>query len=585
MATFDTVIRNGNIVDGTGAPAFVGDVGIVDGRIAAIGNLKTAKAAEDVDARGKIVAPGYITQHSHYDAALFWSPHCMDSGQHGVTSILYANCGFSVAPVRPADIERTMAMLSTTEQIPVEQQRIALPWDWETFPEYLERVRALPKSVNVMTYMPMNPLLVYVMGVDAAKSRRPTGDEMKEMHRLINEAMDHGAMGISMSVMGIEGNSHVDYDGSPMPTDSLHDDDIVELSRALVERGEGIVQLLAQIAHYGNRAVTEKVARMAKGSGVRVLHDTFLASEEAVEMIDSDLAWIDGLRADGLDVVAATNLFCGWVEAGIRDLDTAAGQLNGVRKLIACRNDDEIRVLLGDPDFVADFASEYAAKGASNGAGGFEGQIVIEVGSNPDIQNCLEMTLADVAAERGVSVVEALCGLALESELALQIKSRPWAAENAHLGARLLRHTAVASGVSDGGAHTKAFSSGSYGTEMMVRMVREQKAMTVEEMHHQQSLKIARILHIKDRGALLPGFWADILIYDPDALYFDRSRFGIVHDLPGGDWRRLAHSGGYDRIFVNGVTTFQQDLYTHALPGRFLGGSIGDEGMLAVAAE
>lgn len=229
MQTFDTIIRGGKIVDGTGAPAFYADVGISGGKVAAVGNLKAAQAKEVIDAKGKIVAPGHVTQHAHYDVALFWDPYCSNSGENGVTTLVNANCGFGVAPVRKGDKERTMQMLETTEQIPVSHQRAALPWDWESFPEWLAHVKALPKGVNISTYLPLNPLLVYVMGVDAAKSRKPTAAEMAEMHRLINEAMDAGAIGISMSAMGVEGNSHVDYDGTPMPTDAIHHDTIVDI--------------------------------------------------------------------------------------------------------------------------------------------------------------------------------------------------------------------------------------------------------------------------------------------------------------------------------------------------------------------
>src|SRR4029077_19143028 len=143
----------------------------------------------------------------------------------------------------------------------------AIPWTWETFPEYLQNLQALPKGLNVMTYLPLNPLLVYVMGLDAAKTRRPTSSEIDEMHRLIAEAMDHGAAGLSMSVMGVAGNNHLDFDGTPMPSDCMHDDDAVDIFRAVANRGEGIIQMLSQIMHFGNRELTEKVARMAKGSG------------------------------------------------------------------------------------------------------------------------------------------------------------------------------------------------------------------------------------------------------------------------------------------------------------------------------
>lgn len=585
MAHFDALIRNAWLIDGTGGPSGCADIGILSGRIAAVGKLTNATATEEIDAAGRIVAPGHITQHAHYDAAIFWSPTCLDSASQGVTSVLNANCGFSIAPARPSDQERLMLMLSTTEQVPVKQQKIGLPWNWESFPEFMDRLKALPKALNVMTYIPVNPLMVYVMGVDAAKSRRPNATEMAEMHRLIGDAMDMGAVGIALSVMGVEGNSHVDYDGTAMPTDVMHDDDIVALSRALVNHGSGIVQLLAQIGGNGNKAVSEKVARMAKGSGVRVIHNIFLAVDGMPEMIDEDLAWLDGLRAEGLDIVGATLLHAGWVEAGIRDLDTAAGQMAGVRALIACENDDAVHALLADPAFVKAFSDEYQRNGPTNGAGGFEHQTVIEIGDSPDLQAYLGRTLADIAADSGGTVIEALCDLAIRSDLQLQIKSMPFAATDATLGARLLAHPCVTAGVSDGGAHTKAFSSGSYATEMLVRMVREQKAMSLEAMHHQLSFKIARALGLSDRGAILPGYWADLLIYNLDDLYFDRSRHMIVHDMPGGDWRRLVRAGGYHRILVNGVTTFLDGEESGAVPGHFIGLNDNQTSHQSVAAE
>lgn len=297
-ASFDVVISNGFIVDGTGAPGTYGDVGIRDGRIAPIGDLSGSAAGRRIDASNHIVAPGHVTQHSHYDAALFWDPYCSDSGENGVTTVVNANCGFGLAPVRAEDRERTMAMMATTEQIPVEHQRHGMPWDWESFPDWMERMRGLPKGVNVLSYLPLNPLLVYVMGVEAAKTRIPTADEMAEIHRLINEAMDAGAIGISMSVMGAEGNSHGDHDGTSMPTDAMDHDAIVEICRALVDRGEGVIQLLSQIVYYGDRSITERIAEMAKGTRVRVIHNTFLTLDALPDIVAEDLAWLDAHERD-----------------------------------------------------------------------------------------------------------------------------------------------------------------------------------------------------------------------------------------------------------------------------------------------
>lgn len=570
MAKFDTIIRGGRVVDGTGSPAFHADIGIKDGRIAALGELGGESANQVIDAAGKIVAPGHVNQHSHYDVQIFWNPTCSNAGENGVTTVVNANCGFGIAPVRASDRERAMAMLETTEQIPVAHQRSALPWDWESFPEFLARVETLPKGVNVATYLPLNMLLIYVMGIDAAKSRRPTAGEMAEMHHLINEAMDAGAIGISMSCMGAEGNSHLDCDGSPMPTDVLDHDVVVEICRALAERGEGVIQLLSHLVIYGDRGLTEQVLDMAKGSGVTVIHNAFMTSDIMPGKVAEDLAWLDGLRAKGYDVIGNVLANRGWIEAGMRQLDVACGMLTSVRKIAGCNSDAEVLRLIADPAYVRAFAGEYAAKGQTNGANGLEGQIVIGLGDDPALQRFMDRTLADIAGELGLGVVECMLDLARRTGLALQLRSPIIGSLDPVQARRLFGHYATVIGGSDGGAHTKSFGLGHVPTDMLLWLVRETGLMTLEEMHFHLSLKIARALQIKDRGALLPGFWADLLIYDPGELYFDMQRYEIVHDMPEDDWRRKGRAGGYTYILVNGEITHQGDKPTGATPGRLL---------------
>ena len=571
MATsFDVLITNGFIVDGTGSAGFYGDVGIRDGKIAEVGRLRGRDAARAIDAEGKVVAPGHVTPHTHYDAALFWDPYCLDAARNGVTTVANANCGFGFAPVKPEDAERTMLMMSTTEQIPVEHQRAAMPWDWESFPEWMDHMNALPKGLNVATYLPLNPLLIYVMGVDAAKTRAPNDQEMAEIHRLINEAMDAGAIGISMSVMGAAGNSHVDYDGTSMPTDAMDHDALVEIARALVERGEGFIQTLSQIAFFGDRTIVERLGELAKGSSVRVIHNVFLTSDVEImaQKVDEDLAWLDEQRALGRDITSSSLCNRGWVEADIRQLDTAAGRLAGVRRMVACADDDELRALLADAEFVSEFSDEYAAADPSNGAAAFEGQTVIAVGDNAELAPLVGKTLAEVAAERGVTVIAAMCALALESDLALQLKSPPIGATTPDQAVKLMSHPGVVGGGSDGGAHTKSFGMGHYATDILIWMVRETGVMTLEDVHFQLGHKTARSIDIHDRGALLPGYWADVLIYDLDELFFDMTSYEIVHDMPQGDWRRQGRAGGYRYILVNGEVTHESDLATGQTPGR-----------------
>ena len=570
MTDFDLIISGGFLVDGTGSPGGYADIGIINDLISEIGDLRGRSSKQTIDATGKTVAPGFITQHTHYDAALFWDPYCLDAGRNGVTTVVNANCGFGIAPVREKDRERIMGMLETTEQIPVSHQKAALPWDWESFPEYMERIRGLRKGLNVLTFLPLNPLLVYVMGVDAAKTRGPNTEELAEIHRLINEAMDAGAIGISMSVMGAEGNSHVDTDGTPMPTDLMDHDDILNICRAVITRGEGVIQMLPQIMYFGDRSITQRVAELARGTHVRVIHNVFLTHDLVPQVVDEDLQWLDSMREAGCDVTAGALINRGWVEAGIRELDTAAGQLPAVRKIVGCSSDAEILALIKDPAFVREFETQYAEMGAASGAAGLEGQTVIAVGEHPALQKFLGKTLAEVGEEIGVSAVAALLDLGVKSDLDLQMKSPPIASITPDQAVRFMANPAVVPGGSDGGAHTKAFGMGHYATDLLIWLVREEKLKTLEEMHFQLSLKHARSVGIRDRGALLPGFKADILIYNLDQLYFDMSKYEIVHDMPEGDWRRQARAGGYDCVIVNGVVTHQTDRPTGATPGAFV---------------
>ncbi len=571
MMNFDTLIKGGFVVDGTGAPGRYADVGITGGKIAAIGNLAGVDASEVIDAKGKIVAPGHITQHTHYDAALFWDPYCSNSGENGVTTVLNANCGFGFAPVRSADKDRVMGMMETTEQIPVAHQKAGMPWDWESFPEFLDRVKALPKGINVMTYLPVNPLMIYVMGVDAAKTRPPTKVELAEMHRLINEAMDAGALGISMSAMGALGNSHVDIDGSSMPTDAADPQTLLDIAQAVVDRGEGVIQILTQIAIFGMKDTTARMAELAKGTAVRVIHNVFLTSDLLPTMVDDDLAWLNSLRANGCDVTAGAQINRGWVEAGIRELDAAGGQLSAIREIVNCNSDDEVLALIAQPDFVARFEEQYASTGPSNGAAGIEGQIVISVGDSDEHAGCLGKTMAELGAAQGVSAIAAMLDLGVKTKLGLQMKSGLIGSTDTTQIMKLINHAGVIAGGSDGGAHTKSFGMGHYPTDLLIWLVREEGVMTLEAMHFQLSLKVARSMELYDRGALIPGFWADVLIYDLNDLYFDMDRYEIVHDMPGGDWRRKGKAGGYDKIMVNGIVTHERGEPTGAVPGHFTG--------------
>src|SRR5208282_220822 len=244
MAEFDVLIRDGMIIDGTRMPRFRGDLGVKNGRVAKIGRLRPNDADRVIDASGHIVAPGFVDLHTHYDAQLFWDPYCAISSWHGITSIVIGNCGFGFAPVRPEERERAMLTMTRVEAIPYASMKAGLPWDWVSFPEFLDSIDRRPKGINILPYVPLAPLLTWVMGMEQAKSRKPTDAETREMCRLLNEAMDAGGCGFSAQRLHPDSGGAVqrDYDGTPMVTDVMHNDTAIALARVLGERNEGFIQ-------------------------------------------------------------------------------------------------------------------------------------------------------------------------------------------------------------------------------------------------------------------------------------------------------------------------------------------------------
>jgi len=277
MPEFDLVVKNGMIVDGTRAPRFRDDIGIKNGKIAKIGRVQPHEAAKVLDASGLIVAPGFIDLHTHYDAQIFWDPYLTISSWHGITSVVLGNCGFGFAPVHKADHERAMLTMVRTEAIPLASMQAAMKFDWETYPQFMDKLQSLPKGVNLLPYVPMNPLLGYVMGIDESKTGwMPTEQEHATMRRLLNEAMDAGACGWSAQRLKPDGPSSVqrDFDGSPMNTDIMHDETCFEMAKVLGARGEGFQELT--LASWDPKADAKHFETLAEISGRPIMFEAAL---------------------------------------------------------------------------------------------------------------------------------------------------------------------------------------------------------------------------------------------------------------------------------------------------------------------
>lgn len=378
---YDLVIKNATVVDGARTPRFHGDIAVRNGRIAKVGGVIDASEAEKViDAEGRIVAPGFVDPHTHYDAQVFWDPTCADSGQNGATTVIAGNCGFGFAPCRPQDRERYMAMMQTTEQIAISQMKAGLPWNWESYPEFLDAVDRLPKAVNMTLYMPLNPLLIYVMGIDGAKSRRPTADEMAQMKALLHQGLDAGAQGLSFVRLGTV-DSHTDFDGTAMPTDLLDPEDAAELASVIGDRGEGVVMCTSQVGQMGDPIVSEMVAKAAAGRPV--IHNVAMTSEATPDLHLKALAWLDGVRAKGLNVYSQSVLgrswqeFNAWVlEGSTLDFMPVAREFTGLKVF------EEKMAKAADHDYRRRFREGYDPKPFEVLGGPMEDYLVVSMGKS-----------------------------------------------------------------------------------------------------------------------------------------------------------------------------------------------------------
>jgi N-acyl-D-amino-acid deacylase len=561
MSSYDVVIKDGLVFDGTGAPRVRADVAISDGRVAAIGRIDAADAAEVIDARGMHVAPGFVDLHTHYDAQVFWDPYLTLSGWHGITSVAIGNCGFGFAPVQPELREYAMRSMTRVEAIPYESMRQGMPWDWVTFPEFLDSVDATPKALNILPYVPAGPMLVEVLGLEGAKEGRlPTAAEHEQLAALLDAAMDAGGCGWSAQRLPPTGPAAVqrDFDGSPMPTDVMHDETARVFARVLARRNQGVQQITLttdDIRH--DIAHLEEIATL---SGRPILHNVVQAFETKPHVHRKAIDWLERCRERGIPIYGQGvttdagftftfedwNLYDDsetWMEATTGTLEERLHKLG----------DPARRQGLKDhPPYVATAPLD---------------TVTVLAPKSAETQRFAEMSIGQVGELTGQHPVDAMLDIAVADRLQTEFYVSP-PQGSSDLLREIVQYPHMLFGVSDGGAHTKFLTAGRYPTETLAQQVRENGWITYEEAHRRLSGLPAQLAGFHDRGLLRVDGPADVVVYDPQALEVGPNH--VVEDLPGGEWRRIQKASGYHAVFVNGVRTIADDAQTQRHPGRLL---------------
>jgi N-acyl-D-amino-acid deacylase len=561
MSRYDIVIKNGLIFDGSRVPRFRGDIAIRNGVIAAIGRIDETDAARVIDAEGLHVAPGFIDLHTHYDAQLFWDPYCTLSGWHGVTSVVIGNCGFGFAPVAPEMRERAMMSMTRVEAIPFASMQQGMPWDWVSFPEYLDSVERAPKAMNILPYVPVAPLLISVLGFDDAKAGRlPTEAEHVELCRLFEEALEAGAHGWSAQRLLPDGPSAVqlDYDGTPMVTDVMHDATCEALAGVLGKRNQGFMQMTissGSVEH--DRGHMERLATL---SGRPLLWNVVQAYDHKPEVHRAGLKWLASCRERGIRVYGQGvttdagfaftfedwNLWDdrpAWREATLGSVEERLAKLADPARRPSLRGQVPLTVTGPIKD------------------------IVVTGPRTDETERWKDHTIGQVAEVLGKHPVDAMLDIAVADGLRTEFFAAPPNVSLANLK-DIIDDPYVLFGVSDGGAHTKFFTAGRYPTETLCKLVREHTMLSLEEAHWRLSALPATLAGFENRGVLRPGAPADIVVYDYEKLEVLPSE--IVHDLPGGEWRRVQRARGYRYILVNGAVTIEDDRETNVFSGRLL---------------
>lgn len=569
MARETLTLKGGLIVDGTGAAPFVGDICIVDGTIAEVGTKIESTGGRQIDASGLVVTPGFIDVHTHYDAQLFWDPLLGSSSQYGITTVVTGNCGFSLAPLQPGDADYLVQMLARVEGMSDASLETGVPWNWQTFSDYLDRIDQ-PLGANVVPQVGHSAMRYAAMGM-ASCERSANDEEVRTMQRLLDEAIAAGAWGFTSAT------SHFDVDGAgrPVPSRQAEVAEFEALADVVGRRDFGMIGLSPHSKFYGLSADDRKLlASLSKRAGVTVNWNPLIFSTGLPDLWKANLSASNEAAANGADVVAVYNPSNGG--ATRIDFDTMVlFAALPVWKDVSLMPHEQKRAALADPEMRArltDALDNDQTMGLlSSSLRRMWDVLTVSDASSQANRSLVGRTVGDIARERNAKPLEVALDIAVADDLkASFLKQAPKEQSEAEQEAfaTIVKSPYVVFGGSDAGAHYDMMANEGIPVRTLITRVREEGSLTLEQTIRGFTSVAAASIGLRDRGTLAPGMKADVIAFDLAEL--DEGEPRLVADLPAGSPRLVRDGKGIRHSIVNGRPLIEDGALTGAMPGTLL---------------
>jgi N-acyl-D-amino-acid deacylase len=552
----DLLIKNGTVVDGTGAAPRRADVAVVGGKIAEIGKI-TEGAKKVIDASDLIVSPGFVDPHTHYDAQICWDPYITSSSWHGVTTVIMGNCGVGIAPCRPNVREIAAWDLVNVEAIPFDVLTKGVTWDWETFPQYLDAAERRGSGINLGFMAALTPFRHYVMGEESME-RAANSQETAQIKALIKEAVAAGAYGFTTTAVP----QHIGYKGRPIACRNASRDEFKAYGNALRELGKGAIELaLTKSVSVLTDEECDFLDFLLTESQRPVTWLALLNRDDQPEACLETLRKAEPLiRRGGVPQVTCRPLV---IQINLREPFIFAN--------LDCWNPvfnqpaEMQKKFYREPKFRDDFRETLKRPAVFNGK--WERLEVKEV-RNPAMQSLVGKTVAEIAQERGKDGVDTFLDLALEDDLGIEYTMALFNATEERIP-ELIRDTRTMVGLSDGGAHVDMLCDAGYCTYLLGTWVRDRQVLSLEHAIKRITSEPADYFGIKSRGRLLPGMAADMVVFDYNTVGSNK-RGEMRNDLPGGGRRLVMPARGIEHVVVNGQVLYDEGKASDTLPGHVL---------------